>query len=87
MRDEEWRKVVASQMEEFNIPQEKVDKFWSFLSYLESGTIKKYYERNQEEEAMFQEAFRYVNDMVYYIDELNTKKLNEEIRLLKSKQK
>lgn len=86
MRDKQWRQTVTSRMEEFNIPQEKVDKFWSLLDYLESGTIKKHYERSQEEEAMFQEAFNYVNDMVYYLDELDTKKLDEEIKSLKSKQ-
>lgn len=86
MRDKQWRQVVASRMEEFNIPQEKVDKFWSFLDYLESGTIKKHYERNQEEEAAFREANDYVNDMVYYLDDLDNEKLDEEIKSIESKQ-
>ena len=86
MRDKEWIEVTKKHMAEFKVPQEKVDKLWAYLDYLESGTINKHYERTNEEEAKFQEAYNYVNDMVYYLDDMNTKKLLEEIKSLKSKQ-
>ncbi len=85
MRDKEWIEVTKGHMAEFKVPQDKVDRFWSYLDYLESGTIKKHSEMDEEEEAGFKEADNYVNDMVHYLDGLITKKLVEEIKLLELK--
>ena len=83
MRDKQWREVLARHMKKFKVPQEDVEKFWSCLDYLESGGIKKYYERNKEEEAAFREADDYVNDMVYRLNDMSLGITKEEIESLK----